>query len=113
MRTLALLLLCLAMSLVGCKSKQAADEPPPLLQHTQQRPEEDDATISGVVKFEGTVPKPQKIDKSQDPACSNAPAFDESLVVNNGDLANVFVYVKAGLRINGFGVGGIPPTIEQ
>jgi plastocyanin len=73
---------------------------------------EDDATISGVVKFEGNVPKPQKIDKSQDPACGNAPASDESLVVNNGDLANVFVYVKTGFN-GGFGVGGRPPRIEQ
>jgi plastocyanin len=101
------------MCLVGCNSKQAADEPPPLLQPTQQTRPEDAATISGVVRFEGSVPKPQKIDKSQDPACGNAPAFDESLVVNNGDLANVFVYVKAGLHIGGFGVGERPPAIEQ
>ena len=30
------------------------------------------ATVSGTVKFDGTAPKPQKIDMSQDPACKGA-----------------------------------------
>lgn len=70
------------------------------------------ATISGVVKFDGPVPKPQKIDMSQDPACGTKPAFDESLVVNNGDLANVFVYVKDGPPMNSIYIGPAP-VIEQ
>src|SRR5581483_3654152 len=40
------------------------------------------------------VPAPQKIDMSQDPACGNQTHFDESLVVDQGKLANVLVYVK-------------------
>ncbi len=54
------------------------------------------ATVNGVVKFDGTAPKPQKIDMSQDPACKGTNET-ETVEVSNGDLANVFVYVKDGL----------------
>src|SRR5260370_8515396 len=54
------------------------------------------ATVKGAVKFDGTAPKPSKIDMSQDPACkgSNEP---ENVIVSGGDLANVFVYLKNNL----------------
>ena len=59
------------------------------------------ATISGTVKFTGTRPVMAKIDMSDEPVCKNkyqAPPTKEDVVVNpNGMLANVFVYVKAGL----------------
>jgi plastocyanin len=53
-------------------------------------------SISGTITFTGSVPPPQKIDMSKDPACGTQPNLAETLVVNNGDLANVFVYVKQG-----------------
>ena len=55
------------------------------------------ATINGTVKFEGTAPKPAKIDMSQDPACKGTNE-SETYVVDGGKLANVFVYVKDGLN---------------
>jgi len=54
------------------------------------------ATVNGTVKFNGTAPKPQKIDMSQDPACKGTNTA-ENIVANGGYLANVFVYVKDGL----------------
>ena len=36
---------------------------------------------------------------AQDPACGNQPNFDESYVVKDGKLANVFVYVKTAERV--------------
>jgi plastocyanin len=51
------------------------------------------------VKLDGTAPKPSKIDMSQDPACKGTNTV-ETYVVDNGDLANVFVYVKDGLSGN-------------
>ncbi len=54
------------------------------------------ATVEGVIKFDGTAPKMQKIDMSQDPACKGTNET-ETVEVSNGDLANVFVYVKDGL----------------
>jgi plastocyanin len=61
------------------------------------------ATIDGTVKFDGTAPKPAKIDMSQDPACKGMNEA-ENIVVDNGDLANVFVYVKDGLGTRTFDV---------
>ena len=61
------------------------------------------ATVSGTVKFDGTAPKPAKIDMSQDPACKGTNQA-ETVEVSNGDLANVFVYVKEGLGNRTFDV---------
>lgn len=70
------------------------------------------ATVNGTVKFDGTAPKPAKIDMSQDPACKGSNA-SEAVVVDNGDLANVFVYVKDGLGNRTFDVPKDPVTINQ
>src|SRR5690242_20487000 len=55
-------------------------------------------TIAGVVSFTGTPPAPKKIDTSADPVCGQkSPNLTtDDNVVNNGKLANVFVYVKEG-----------------
>ena len=50
---------------------------------------------------------------SQDPACGPAPNLDSSLVVNDGDLANVFVYIKDGLDDYAFTPPSQPVTIAQ
>ncbi len=59
------------------------------------------ATVSGKVKFTGARPVMAKIDMSDEPVCKGkyqTPPTKEDVVVNaNGMLANVFVYVKAGL----------------
>jgi plastocyanin len=70
------------------------------------------ATVSGTVKFDGTAPKPAKIDMSQDPACKGTNEA-ENIVVSGGDLANVFVYVKDGLGNRSFDVPKDPVTIDQ
>jgi plastocyanin len=70
------------------------------------------SSIHGRVKFEGRLPDPQKIDMTQDPACGNKPNYDESVIVNNGALQNVFLYVKSGLNAGG-GMRDEPVTIKQ
>jgi len=70
------------------------------------------ATISGTVKFDGPAPKEAKIDMSQDPACKGMNAA-ENIVVDNGDLANVFVYVKDGLGSRTFDVPAAPAVLDQ
>ena len=58
------------------------------------------ATISGVVKFDGPAPKRAPIEMGLDANCeysSKEPNLDERVIVQNGDLVNVFVYVKTGL----------------
>jgi plastocyanin len=70
------------------------------------------ATINGTVKFDGAAPKPSKIDMSQDPACKGTNE-SENIVVDNGDLANVFVYVKDGLGSRTFDVPTSPVVLDQ
>jgi hypothetical protein len=56
--------------------------------------------VKGVVSLEGTAPKNEPIKMNADPVCVKAnttPQFQETYSVENGKLANVFVYVKDGL----------------
>ena len=70
------------------------------------------ATIDGTVKFDGKAPKEAKIDMSQDPACKGMNEA-ENIVVDNGDLANVFVYVKDGLGSRTFDVPKDAVVLDQ
>jgi len=70
------------------------------------------ATVNGTVRFDGTAPKAAKIDMSQDPGCKGTNQA-ENVVVDNGDLANVFVYVKDGLGNRSFDVPKDAVVIEQ
>ncbi|MDE0034447.1 MAG: carboxypeptidase regulatory-like domain-containing protein [Deltaproteobacteria bacterium] len=69
-------------------------------------------TISGAVMFKGDVPKPKKLKVTKDKKrCDKSPKFDESLVVKDGKLANVVVYiaeVKGGKKLEKKGV-----TLDQ
>jgi plastocyanin len=118
MRITTLLLAALLLCLFACTSKESQKQEQaanaPQAQATPLDPSTA-ATVSGVVKFEGTPPKPQKIDMAQDPACGNQPNVDESYVINNGNLANAFVYVKSRERKGGLLVAtsGLLPKIEQ
>jgi len=63
----------------------------------------DGGTISGTVKFKGTAPAPKKLDVGKDKeVCAKTPKIDQSLVVNNGNLANAVVTItdiKKGKKI--------------
>jgi len=58
----------------------------------------DEGTVSGVVKFDGTPPAPKRIDMAADANCaaSGASTMTDDVVVADGKLENVFVYVKGG-----------------
>ena len=60
-------------------------------------------TIAGVVSYEGTPPAPKKIDTTADPACAkaNPNLTTDDTIVNDGKLANVFVYIKEGTTEGG------------
>jgi plastocyanin len=54
----------------------------------------DGGSISGTVKFKGTAPAPKKLDINKDKeVCGKTPKTDQSLVVNNGNLANAVVTI--------------------
>jgi plastocyanin len=70
------------------------------------------ASVTGTVKFDGSAPKPSKIDMSQDPACKGANEA-ENVVADKGGLANVFVYVKDGLGSRTFDVPKDAVVLDQ
>ncbi len=70
------------------------------------------ATVSGTVTFAGAAPKPAKIDMSQDAACKGNNTV-ETVVVDGGKLANVFVYVKDGLGSRTFDVPKDAVVLDQ
>jgi plastocyanin len=58
----------------------------------------DEGTITGKISFDGTPPAAQKIDMSQDANCVSAPGDknNDNVLIDNGKLVNVFVYLKGG-----------------
>lgn len=79
--------------------------------------EDTPATVTGVVKFAGTPPKPVKIDTSQDPLCAKARTTAltaEDIVVGpGGGLANAVIYVSDGLSGRTFQPPSQPAVLEQ
>jgi plastocyanin len=75
------------------------------------------STITGKVTFKGKRPALKELDLTEDPECAKLhkkPVYDESLVVSrSGQLANAFVYVKAGLDGKQFEPPSTPVTIDQ
>lgn len=55
------------------------------------------ATIAGTALFEGTPPPNATINMTSDPGCGTTPVTSESVLVDNGGLQNVFVYIKDDL----------------
>ena len=75
-------------------------------------------TVTGKVKFTGAKPAMAKIDMSDEAVCAKkytTPPTDESVIVGpTGGLANVFVYVKAGLPAGAtYPVPATPVEIDQ
>ncbi|HEV2961398.1 MAG TPA: DUF2012 domain-containing protein [Candidatus Angelobacter sp.] len=69
--------------------------------------------ITGTVVFKGSAGKFKTIDMTQDPSCPIEPQTPDVLVVNNGKLANVFVYVKDGLGQFTFSPPSGPVVLDQ
>ena len=75
------------------------------------------ASVKGTVKFEGTPPKPTRIDMSQDPLCvkahSTPPTTEDVVVGTGGGLANVVIYISDGLTSHDFQPPQQPAVLEQ
>ncbi len=91
----------LALS-VSCSKDQGSEGPTggpsPEAAGPTWTPTGDEGNITGVVSFTGEAPKPRKIQMDSDPVCAqkNPNATSEDVIVNDGKLQNVFVYVKGG-----------------
>lgn len=67
------------------------------------------ATLKGTIKFDGMPPKPKPISTSSDPACKNPSLTSEEVVVSDGGLENVIVYISGGDIAN----MKFPPSKDQ
>jgi plastocyanin len=116
--TVGMLALCALLALAACSKKEEAPAASPMADQPAMAPAATPidpatvATINGTVKFDGPAPKASKIDMSQDPGCKGMNEA-ENVVVNGGDLANVFVYVKDGLGNRTFDVPKDPVVLDQ
>jgi plastocyanin len=60
------------------------------------------ATLKGKISFEGTAPKQKPIPTTADPGCKNPGLVDEAVVVSDGGLENVILYVSSDLAGKSF-----------
>jgi len=101
---------------VGCGKKETTEEQPaapsPAAAPATPIDPATVATVSGTVKFEGVAPKPAKIDMSQDPNCQGGNVA-ENVVVSDGHLQNVFIYIKDGLANRTFDTPKDAVTLSQ
>jgi plastocyanin len=72
------------------------------------------ATIAGSVVFEGAAPAATPVDMSADGVCAaGSTATADDVVVTNGKVANVFVYVSKGLEGQRFETPKEPALLDQ
>jgi len=72
--------------------------------------------IAGTVLFEGIPPEPQPINMRSDPVCrslNGEPVYLEEVLVADGKLQNVFVYIKEGLEHLSFSPPPEPVVLTQ
>jgi plastocyanin len=119
MKTNKWLVFCVVSSLVlsaGCGKKEEEQPATPAVATSAPAATPIDpatvAAVSGTVKFDGAAPKAAKIDMGQDPNCAGSNTA-ENVVVADGKLANVFVYVKEGLGNRTFDVPKDAVTLTQ
>ncbi len=75
------------------------------------------ASVRGVVKLEGTVPKGKPISMAADPSCAklhSAPMLSQDVVADaKGGLQNVIIFVADGLADRAYDPPSEPAVIEQ
>jgi len=78
-------------------------------------PTGNEGSITGVVAFKGVAPEARKIQMGSDPVCEQKGqgASFEDVIVHDGKLQNVFVYVKSGLPQNSFQTPAAEAVLDQ
>lgn len=107
-RVIAALLLTLTVALgASCSKKEESCVPAGPL----WKPAGNEGAVAGVINFTGSVPAPSKLDTSSDSNCGEV--FLDDVIVNDGKLQNVFVYVKSGLPQAAFETPTAEVTLDQ
>jgi hypothetical protein len=115
-RGIAMTLLGLLAMGCGGGGEEAQTEGGPAEEAGYTVPADSAATINGTITFTGTPPANEAIDMSEEPTCAEAheaPTKETVVVGANGELANVFVYVKEGLPDVDWGTPSEGVTIDQ
>jgi plastocyanin len=101
------------LPVAGCKKPVPNGEGQPAGQYTQID-WNTAGTVSGTIHLSGKAPAPVLIDMAQDPACNLGPSnYSEQYVGKNGNLGNVFIYVKDGLGNKLYPAPSTPVVIDQ
>ena len=107
-------LLSLSLLLTACSGSKTEETPlaetdPPYTVTGNE------GSISGAIAFNAAAPTPKKVQMDSDPVCARTgkDAIAEDIVVSDGKLANVFVYVKSGLPKNSFAASNDEVTLDQ
>jgi plastocyanin len=114
MKTYQCLSVLLALSVLGLTSCHQAGNSAPAPTYSHIDPATA-GTIQGVIHFDKPAPKRVEIDMAQDPACSmtGGTNMSEEYVVNDGKMANVYVYVKSGLGDKVYPASTTPVVLDQ
>jgi plastocyanin len=111
----SILLFTVALLLLGCSKSPAPESvASPTPQNTPAAVDKSTlGAISGTVSFKGIAPKLRSLDMSQDPACPTEPQPADVVLVKNGKLANVLVYIKSGLPQAAYSPPSEPVVLDQ
>lgn len=113
-RMLALIFLTAALALsLSCGGKKE-EATPSSNAGPVWKPTGDEGNITGVISFTGTAPAPRKMEMENDAACAKlGDQFLDDVLVKDGKLQNVFVYVKSGLPQANFETPSTEVTLDQ
>jgi plastocyanin len=106
----------LVFAFESCKPKDNKDGKTDGPAKPEYKSEGKEGTISGIIKFEGTPAAPKKIDMGADPNCAAAGGekVTEEVVVADGKLANVFLYLTGGpVDQHSFAAPSDPVLLDQ
>jgi carboxypeptidase family protein len=112
----ALLTLAAVLIAVGCKGTKNHNAGGDDTAKQQYSSKGDEGTITGKINYDGPAPELKKIDMSQDANCagSSGDKTADDVLVTDGKLANVFVYVKGGpVDKFSFPTPSDPVTLDQ
>lgn len=107
-RVIAAFSLILAVAIGAACGKEATAPPASPL----WKPSGNEGNITGVINFTGDVPAPRKLDMSSDAKCEGENFLDD-VVVKEGKLQNVLIFVRSGLPQATFETPTEAVTLDQ
>lgn len=104
------------LMIAACGKRAEKTEEPKGPAKPEYKSKGDEGTVTGKVSFEGTPPTAKKIDMSQDSKCAAAAGdkTTDDVVITDGNLGNVYVYLKAAaIDKFSYAVPSDPAVLDQ